>query len=373
MAAPRLLEGYLFSSTGVRFWRSFASPCRNRIVVVAWKLRKAFGSKFLSILALMIFLFENFFQKVLQSQNRRFCAWASGSGFGAPICVAVVCNSFVFRNSVSADRSGMMAASRFLAAAAAWVIIYYCVLREGGLAQAGLRWRHCGSLAERSREEERTAVLPSFATPRCIPVARTAVLLAYPCSFRLSGMPDSKTRAAAAVLLTSALDRWLLVTSRLFARVEKKLRPKRAWTLDPQVTVNSPDWMIAHDTKMITQSNVETMIKSKGNSPGLTKKFATASLRLGWEKLDRWNWGEMSQRELKGVERRRERSKESWGESRRCAQKWRSLKRVDERWEVVGRVEKWFHNDKRSEVPEKSMEICRKSYRIYRQPCFWIF
>ena len=58
-------------------------------------------------------------QKVLQSQNRRFCAWASGSGFGAPICVAVVCNSFVFRNSVSADRSGMMAASRFLAAAAA--------------------------------------------------------------------------------------------------------------------------------------------------------------------------------------------------------------------------------------------------------------
>jgi hypothetical protein len=82
-------------------------------------LRKAFGSKFLSILALMIFLFENFFQKVLQSQNRRFCAWASGSGFGAPICEAVGCNSFVFRNSVSADRSGMMAASRFLAAAAA--------------------------------------------------------------------------------------------------------------------------------------------------------------------------------------------------------------------------------------------------------------
>jgi hypothetical protein len=71
----------------------------------------------------MIFLFENFFQKVLQSQNRRFCAWASGSGFGAPICVAVVCNSFVFRNSVSADRSGMMAASRFLAAAAVCVIL----------------------------------------------------------------------------------------------------------------------------------------------------------------------------------------------------------------------------------------------------------
>jgi hypothetical protein len=37
---------------------------------------------------------------------------------------------------------------------------------------------------------------------------------------------DSKTRAA--VLLTRALDRWLLVTSHLFARVEKMLRPKRA-------------------------------------------------------------------------------------------------------------------------------------------------
>ena len=56
----------------------------------------------------------------------------------------------------------------------------------GDLAQAALRWRHFGSVAERSREEERTAVLPAFAT-RCIPVARTAVLLACPCSFRLSG------------------------------------------------------------------------------------------------------------------------------------------------------------------------------------------
>ena len=92
-------------------------------------------------------------------------------------------------------------------------------------AQAGLRRRHFGSVAERSKEEERSAVLPAFATPRCIPVARTAVLLACPCSFRLSGQQDSKTRAA--VLLTRALDRWLLVTSQLFAS-EKMLRPKGA-------------------------------------------------------------------------------------------------------------------------------------------------
>ena len=49
---------------------------------------------------------------------------------------------------------------------------------------------------------------------------------------------DSKTRAA--VLLTHALDKWLLVTSQLFARVEKMLRPKRTWTLHAQVTANSP-------------------------------------------------------------------------------------------------------------------------------------
>ena len=55
-------------------------------------------------------------------QIRRFCTWASRSGFGAAICVAIARNSVVFCNSVSADCSGM-AASRFLAAAAAWVIL----------------------------------------------------------------------------------------------------------------------------------------------------------------------------------------------------------------------------------------------------------
>ena len=47
-------------------------------------------------------------------QNRRFSPWASGCN----LCIAVARSSFVFCNSVSANRSGM-AASRFLAAAAA--------------------------------------------------------------------------------------------------------------------------------------------------------------------------------------------------------------------------------------------------------------
>ena len=85
------------------------------------------------------------------------------------------------------------------------------------------------------------------------------------------------------------------------------------------------------------------------------RKFAAASL-LGWEELGRWKWGEVSQHELKGVERRRERWKESWGESRRCAQKWRSLRRVDKRWEVVGRVEKWSFHNLRQEVRSPGKE-----------------
>ena len=48
-----------------------------------------------------------------------------------------------------------------------------------------------------------------------------AVLLACPSSFGLSGIRTQ-------VLLPRALDRWLLVTSQLFAHVEKMLRPKRA-------------------------------------------------------------------------------------------------------------------------------------------------
>jgi hypothetical protein len=55
-------------------------------------------------------------------QNRVFSVWASRSGFGAAISVAAVRNSVVFYNSAFADRTGM-AAARFLAAAAACVIL----------------------------------------------------------------------------------------------------------------------------------------------------------------------------------------------------------------------------------------------------------
>ena len=174
---------------------------------------------------------------------------------------------------------------------------------------------------------------------------------------------DSKTRAA--VLLTCTLDRWLLVTSQLFARMEKMLRPKRAWTLDPQVTVNSPG-VLNDSTWHENDNTIECWnhIEWKGNSTGLNKKVCNCvtspGLRKNWTGGTEARWANTSSKELRGEER----WKESWGESRRCAQKWRSLKRVDKRWEIVGRVEKWFHN-LRQEVrsPGKSMEVCRSSYK----------
>ena len=53
-------------------------------------------------------------------RNRFFSALASGSGFGAAISDAVARSSFVFCNSVSADRI-VMAASGLLGTAAACV------------------------------------------------------------------------------------------------------------------------------------------------------------------------------------------------------------------------------------------------------------
>ena len=55
-------------------------------------------------------------------QNRLFFALASRSGFGAAIADAVARSSFVFCNSVPADRI-VMVASRLLGAAAACVIL----------------------------------------------------------------------------------------------------------------------------------------------------------------------------------------------------------------------------------------------------------
>ena len=162
------------------------------------------------------------------------------------------------------------------------------------------------------------------------------------------GQQDSKTRAA--VLLTRALDRWLLVTSQLFAaRVEKMLRPKRAW---PQVTVNSPvglNWMMAHDTRMITHDNTIECWKPWSNGK------ATVSLRLCWEENGQveLRWGEptrVQRRWEEKTERRRERWKESWG-------RWKS-------WQVA------------SQFPTRGQKPRKRAWKSAPVPigklCFWI-
>ena len=65
------------------------------------------------------------FKSASRLQNRLFPALALRSGFGAAISDAIARSSFVFCNSVSADRI-VVAASRLLGAAAACVILLSC-------------------------------------------------------------------------------------------------------------------------------------------------------------------------------------------------------------------------------------------------------
>ena len=110
------------------------------------------------------------------------------------------------------------------------------------------------------------------------------------------------------------------------------------------------------------------MIEWKATQLAWTRKFATMSLHFDWaeKKMDRWNWGEVSQHEFKGVERRRERERDE----KRVEESQEDVHRNENRWKEMTRGEKSLEElrcgfticNKRSEVPEKSMEVCRSSY-----------
>ena len=100
---------------------SFAAEDRKSYWNGCIKAAKVNCQQIFSILALVIFLLK-ILLKVLQ--NRLFSALASTSGFGAAISDTVVGSSFVFSNSVSADRI-VVGASRLLGAAAACVILLF--------------------------------------------------------------------------------------------------------------------------------------------------------------------------------------------------------------------------------------------------------
>ena len=88
----------------------------NRLVVAASRFGDS--QQIFSALVLVIFLL-NSFRKVLQKRL------LPRSGFGAAISVSIARHSMVLCNSVSADRFAL-AASRFLAAAVACVILVSC-------------------------------------------------------------------------------------------------------------------------------------------------------------------------------------------------------------------------------------------------------
>ena len=76
-----------------------------------------------------------------------------------------------------------------------------------------------------------------------------------------------------------------------------------------------------HDTKMITQKNVETMIQRKSNSTEVNKKQGCnwVTLTVLKQKLNRCNWCEVSQEELKraGMKRKRWKEMKEWCQNQR--------------------------------------------------------
>ena len=88
MAAPRLLEWYLFFSRVLRFWLCFAS--RRCKLYCSGCMKVATGALAADFFGANDFPFKTLFW------NRRFSAWASSFGFGAAIYIAVVRNSTVY-------------------------------------------------------------------------------------------------------------------------------------------------------------------------------------------------------------------------------------------------------------------------------------
>ena len=83
---------------------------------------RRFVSRFYPILALVIFLLNIILQSASKFLQHFFLCFGGEIRFGAAIADAVACSSFVFCNSVAADRI-VVAASRLLCAAAACVIL----------------------------------------------------------------------------------------------------------------------------------------------------------------------------------------------------------------------------------------------------------
>ena len=100
-------------------WAVYWSGCIQAAIVICQQI--------FSILALVIFVLK--FLSKIASKSSFFLFGVDPSGFRATISDAVARSSIAFCNSVSADRI-VMAASRLLCAAAAYVILLSCAVDD---------------------------------------------------------------------------------------------------------------------------------------------------------------------------------------------------------------------------------------------------
>ena len=119
--------------------------------------------------------------------------------------------------------------------------------------------------------------------------------------------------------------------------------------------------MIVHGRRMITQSNVESMIEWKGLSKKVCNCVTLTGLRKNWAGGTEVRWANTSWKELRGEERDQKRVEESQEDVHRNEGRWKEMTRGEKSLEEL--TSGFTICDKRSEAPEKSMEVCRCSYR----------
>ena len=129
-------------------------------------------------------------------------------------------------------------------------------------------------------------------------------------------------------------------------------------------TVNSPVGL--NDSTWHKNENAIECWKPWSNGQAIQLAWAVLFLRLGWEEngqVERTEvrWANTSSKALRGEERDEKRVEESQEDVHRNENRWKEMTRGEKSLEEL-RCGFTICN-KRSEFPEKSMEVCRSSYR----------
>ena len=244
---------------------------------------------------------------------------------------------------------------------------WYRTAKPWGI-HSSLRWRHAVwkcSIKKQARRAHGCAACVCHASLHTVGAHSCAACVSlFVSPFR---QQDSKTLAA--VLLPRALDRWLLVACDVTAlrACGKMLRPNRAWTLDPQVTVNSPVGVMNDSTCHETDNTIECWNQC---STGLKRKVCNCVTSTGlgrkWPGGTQLRWVNTSSKALRGKERDEKRVEESQEDVHRNEGHWKEITRGEKSLEEL--TSGYTICDKRSDVPERSMEVCRRKKKILLVP-----